>query len=316
MNYYEILKVNKNATKEEITLAHKRLAMKLHPDKNPNNKKAEDDFKKVNQAYSTLNNPELKAKYDIEQNAKATQANYENTRNDFNSNKNSTPNNQKKQSHDSFSQKKNSDANTFQPGSNSQFQFNKNHQNNHNTPQILVPINFWDAVAGNTVTVNYHHAGISYISELELPKGVNSGFLFNISAQNTNLILEIVVLKDSYFHREGLNLFSTIDIPFHISTLGGDMIFEHYLGDLKINIPANSKNGDNITLFNQGIIDSNFNAGDLTLKINITCPTNLTDEQVELLKKFAIIESKKEKGLYFFKTAPFFEAIRKKFIKA
>lgn len=73
-NYYEILQVSPNATKEIIDKAYKTLAKKYHPDANPPEKKgwAEDNFKKINEAYETISDQDKRAKYD-EQLEKAKQ---------------------------------------------------------------------------------------------------------------------------------------------------------------------------------------------------------------------------------------------------
>lgn len=64
MSYYKILEVNESATEDEIKKAYRKLAKKCHPDKNQNNKSAEDDFKKINEAYRVLSDPDKKATYD------------------------------------------------------------------------------------------------------------------------------------------------------------------------------------------------------------------------------------------------------------
>lgn len=52
LDYYNVLKVNRNATDEDLKKAYRRLAMKWHPDKNPTNKKdAEAKFKQISEAY-------------------------------------------------------------------------------------------------------------------------------------------------------------------------------------------------------------------------------------------------------------------------
>jgi len=63
-DYYEVLGVSKNATKEEIKKAYRKQALKYHPDKNPGNKKAEESFKEAAEAYEILSNDEKRAKYD------------------------------------------------------------------------------------------------------------------------------------------------------------------------------------------------------------------------------------------------------------
>jgi molecular chaperone DnaJ len=63
-DYYEVLGVSKNATKDEIKKAYRQQALKFHPDKNPGDKKAEENFKEAAEAYEVLSNDEKKARYD------------------------------------------------------------------------------------------------------------------------------------------------------------------------------------------------------------------------------------------------------------
>ena len=64
-DYYAILGVKKDATEAEIRKAYRKLALKWHPDKNPNNKEeAEEKFKKINEAYSVLSDKNKRNQYD------------------------------------------------------------------------------------------------------------------------------------------------------------------------------------------------------------------------------------------------------------
>ncbi|KAI3439978.1 J domain-containing protein [Psidium guajava] len=65
LDYYKVLQVDKNAKDDDLKKAYRKLAMKWHPDKNPNNKKeAEAKFKQISEAYEVLSDPQKRAVYD------------------------------------------------------------------------------------------------------------------------------------------------------------------------------------------------------------------------------------------------------------
>lgn len=64
INYYEVLGVNKDTSNEEIKQSYRKMAMALHPDRNPGDKEAEVKFKRVQEAYETLIDPQKKSIYD------------------------------------------------------------------------------------------------------------------------------------------------------------------------------------------------------------------------------------------------------------
>ena len=63
-DYYEVLGVEKNANEQEIKKAYRQKAIQYHPDKNPNNKEAEEKFKEAAEAYEVLSNAEKRQRYD------------------------------------------------------------------------------------------------------------------------------------------------------------------------------------------------------------------------------------------------------------
>ena len=64
IDYYKTLGIDKSATEKDVKKAYRKLARKYHPDLNPNDKKAEESFKEINEANEVLSNPENRKKYD------------------------------------------------------------------------------------------------------------------------------------------------------------------------------------------------------------------------------------------------------------
>jgi molecular chaperone DnaJ len=63
-DYYEVLGVEREASEEDIKRAYRKLAVKFHPDKNPGDHAAEDQFKELGEAYEALIDPQKRAAYD------------------------------------------------------------------------------------------------------------------------------------------------------------------------------------------------------------------------------------------------------------
>src|SRR5579862_5112733 len=63
-DYYEVLSVERTATEEEVKRSYRKLAVKFHPDKNPDNPSAEESFKELGEAYDVLMDADKRAAYD------------------------------------------------------------------------------------------------------------------------------------------------------------------------------------------------------------------------------------------------------------
>ena len=63
-DYYKVLGVERNAEAQEIKKAYRKLAMQHHPDRNQGNKKSEEKFKDINEAYQVLSDPQKRSRYD------------------------------------------------------------------------------------------------------------------------------------------------------------------------------------------------------------------------------------------------------------
>lgn len=76
-NYYEILEVSKNAENDEIRRQYRKLAMKYHPDRNPDDPGAEEQFKEIAEAYGVLTDPVKRRQYDVHLASGGSQDNYQ-----------------------------------------------------------------------------------------------------------------------------------------------------------------------------------------------------------------------------------------------
>jgi len=63
-DYYEVLRVARTCTAQELKSSFRKLALQYHPDKNPGDKKAEESFKELSEAYEVLSDPDKRARYD------------------------------------------------------------------------------------------------------------------------------------------------------------------------------------------------------------------------------------------------------------
>lgn len=213
MNYYEILNVKKNASQTEIKKAYQRLAMKHHPDKNSNNKESEEKFKSINEAYSTLSEPQLRKEYDL----LLEQPKHNNFNSSFN------------HSFDNI--------------------FDDLFQNQFTQPYHQITITFWEAINGTEKQVQFNNS----IYKIKIPQGIEHNTLLKIQLSNNSIYLLINIIPDKNYTRDGLNIISFIDIPFTLSITGGSIPIHLNNKSITIKIPKNISQDSFIKLSHKGI---------------------------------------------------------------
>ncbi len=306
-DYYKTLGVDKKASQDEIKKAFRKLALKYHPDKNPENKEAESKFKLINEANEVLSDPEKRKKYDeLGENWSHFQPGEA-----YSSGKSYRPGGfGTGQGHtfhyggdinDLFGNTKGSgDFSDFfetffgsfgnkSPGgyNSGEFEFQKGQ----------------DYEAEMEVSLEEAFSGTSRIIQLENEKiristrpGIYDGQLLRIkgkggrgssrSAQG-NLIVRIRVKPHIIYKRSRNDLKMEHTVDFFTAVLGGETLINTLHGKVKVKISPGTQNGKTLRIKGKGmpVFETKNKFGDLLVRLNVIIPQTLTSEQKELFEQ-------------------------------
>jgi len=306
-DYYKILGVDKNATDKDIKRAYRKLARQYHPDKNPDDKSAEEKFKEINEANEVLGNPENRAKYDqLGQNYHRFQqmggtpggfdfsqwaaaggpgGTYRTTNVDFD---------------DLFGGGGFSEffSTIFGGGrtrrsQNPEGMFRQQVQMPGRNIEQRVEITLEEAYRGTERTLIEPDG--SQI-RAKIPPGAKTGSKVRLRGKGEqgtagagDLFLIIRVIPHETFKRDGNNL--TVDVPVDVTTavLGGKVTVPTLDGPVKLTIPAGTQGGRTFRLKGKGMPDLRQKGvfGDLLAKVRIKVPEHLGDEERRLYEELA-----------------------------
>jgi DnaJ-class molecular chaperone len=256
-DYYDVLGVPKNASDDDIKKAYRKLAMKFHPDRNPDDPSSEEKFKEAKEAYEMLSDPQKRTSYD-------------NYGHDF------------QQGNGGFTQ--NIDPSAFHEifnnifGGRAGFKFNEHGfgtQSSSSPQTFTVNINLTDAYTGKTVKVDKD-------THLVIPQGVRPATRLYAGGK----MFRIDIQPHYKFKRANDDLLVDIEINAIEAMIGLTAIIEHLDGSkLQFSIPAGIQNGQIVKLSGKGMKNPELNkTGDLLIRISITIPKNLSEEEIKALK--------------------------------
>lgn len=131
--------------------------------------------------------------------------------------------------------------------------------------------------------------------EVKIPAGIQDGKKLRVpggGAKGSNgkagdLFVLIRQLPDPHFRRQGSDLETDVEVPFHLAALGGETRVKALRAVVSLKIPAGTQSGQLFRLKGQGLSKLGGGRGDLLAKAKITVPTSLTDEQRRALEVFA-----------------------------
>jgi curved DNA-binding protein len=304
-DYYKILGVDKNATKDDIKKVFRRLAKKYHPDKNPGDKASEEKFKEVTEANEVLSDPEKRKKYDqLGSNWKQ----YENAGADANNRyRNYQPGNQG----DGAAYSGNFDELFGNVGGFSDFFESFFGGRTSNTRQSR-PRKGKDYEASLSISLEEAHHGTEKEFTLDGKKirikitpGIEHGKKLRLKQQGSegisggekgDLYINIKIENHSHFERNGNDLYCNLDVDLYTAVLGGKKPLKTLDGKtINVNIPPETEGGTTFRIKEMGMHHSNNPnlKGDLFVKVNVKLPKHLSHKEIELFKELSLIRNAK-----------------------
>jgi curved DNA-binding protein len=294
-DYYKVLGLDKNATRDEIKKAYRKLAVKYHPDKNQGNAEAEHKFKEINEAHEVLSDPDKRKKYDeLGSNWQQYQSNGKRGGFDWNQWQNAE---QGRYRHSSFEEEDFSDFfNSVFGGMGGSAHRRKTTYKGQDY-HAEVSISLEEAYHGTSRILELNKQKL----RIQIKPGIENGQILRIpgkgakgmnGGQAGDLYLTITIEPHHIYERHASNLEQTVLIDMYTALLGGKVKVHTFTGDVLITIPEGTHDGRSFRLKGKGMpfYGKNNQHGDMIVKTRVQLPSGLSEEQKELLKKIRQLE--------------------------
>ncbi|WP_179335786.1 DnaJ C-terminal domain-containing protein [Winogradskyella costae] len=296
IDYYKILGIDKSATKSDIKKAYRKLARKHHPDLNPNDKEAELQFKKVNEANEVLSNDENRKKYDkYGENWQHGEA-YDQAQKQQEQQHQSQQRYQHSSGSQGFGDGDYSDffESMFGGGFDGRGRSTKFRGQDFNA-QLQLNLKDVYTTEKRVLTVNGKNI------RLTVPAGITNGQIIKIKGKggegrnggpHGDLLIEFIISNNTDFKRDGSNLYKTVNLDLYKSVLGGDVTIDTFDGKVKLTLKPLTQNGTQVKLKGKGfpIYKKEGQFGDLVITYNIELPKKLSDKEKELFEELAKLQ--------------------------
>lgn len=287
-DYYKILGMERSASQDEIKKAYRKLAVKYHPDKNPDDKVAEEKFKEISEAYQVIGNADSRKKYDE---LGANWKQYENAGfNGFGGGGQGFSASGFSDFFDMFFGGQGGgagfDIRDFMGGGRRSSRPAKGSDLNATINMTLL-----EAYQGSQRMLDLNGNTI----KITIKPGVRDGQVLRIKGKgnpgrnggdNGDLLIKVVITNDPVYQRDGDDLIKNINIDIYTAILGGKITVNTLKGD--VNVPIKPQTQNNSTLRLKGLGMPHYGkegAGALLLKVQLLLPEHFSQKELELIKE-------------------------------
>lgn len=306
-DYYEVLGVDRKADADDIKKAYRKLAKKYHPDTNAGDSQSEQKFKEITEAYTILSDKEKRKLYD--QFGHAAFDGSEPQNGGYYQNAGYTGN----MGHDyreyHFEGGDMDDifgsifGDMFQGNAGGGFRGHGFHNANFKRKgadlKAEISVSFDEAVFGceKMITLTDDNGKVQSL-KVRIPAGIETGKSVRLrgkgragsgGGENGDLLLRVTVGNKPGFERKGMDIYTTIQIPFVTAALGGEVRVRTLQGDVVCKIKEGTQSGTKIRLRGKGVVsmkDASVH-GDQYVTVQIQVPKNLSPKAKQKLREFA-----------------------------
>lgn len=296
-DYYEILGVNRNADDNTIKKAYRKLAKKYHPDSNVGDSQAEAMFKEVTEAYNVLSDVEKRKLYDRFGHA-AFEEGASSGSGSGGTYRYGGPGDSYQEFHFEGGDMDDILKNIFGFHSDG-FGRGGTFRKDGSDMQAEIKVSFDEAVFGCEKIIHLADASGTEGKSLKvkIPAGIDDEKSIRLRGKGMpgsgggrpgDLFLKVNVGKKAGYDRKGMDIYTTVNIPFTTAVLGGETVVQTLYGNVVCKIAQGTQSGTKIRLKGKGVVSMNNPKvhGDQYVTVQIQVPQNLNETAKRKLQEF------------------------------